>query len=84
LKLLIDACIDIAPNAVRKYPYGLHDRFDSEGKGCFLTFSRHSLTLKDLWREQRKNVTCRYTEFVIDKAREKTAEGGEIMVVYEV
>ena len=36
LKLLIEACIDIAANAVRKYPYGLHDRFDSEEKRCFL------------------------------------------------
>ncbi|HVP81168.1 MAG TPA: hypothetical protein VMV04_25035 [Thermodesulfobacteriota bacterium] len=35
LKLLIEACIDIAANAVRKYPYGLHDRFDSEEKRCF-------------------------------------------------
>ncbi len=35
LRLLIEACIDIAANAVRKYPYGLHDRFDSDEKRCF-------------------------------------------------
>jgi hypothetical protein len=35
LRLLIEAYIDIAANAVRKYPYGLHDRFDSGGKRYF-------------------------------------------------
>jgi hypothetical protein len=35
LKLMFEACIDIAANAVRKYPYGLHDRFDSDEKRCF-------------------------------------------------
>jgi hypothetical protein len=34
-KLMFEACIDIAANAVRKYPYGLHDRFDSDEKRCF-------------------------------------------------
>jgi hypothetical protein len=35
LKSLVEACIDIAANAVRKYPYGLHDRFDADEKRCF-------------------------------------------------
>ena len=35
LKLMFEACIDIAANAVRNYPYGLHDRFDSDEKRCF-------------------------------------------------
>jgi outer membrane protein assembly factor BamD (BamD/ComL family) len=35
LMSLLEACIDIAANAVRKYPYGLHDRFDADEKRCF-------------------------------------------------
>ena len=35
VKLMFGACIDIAANAVRNYPYGHHDRFDSDGKRCF-------------------------------------------------
>ncbi len=34
LRVLIEACIDIAANAVQKYPYGIHDRFDSDEKRC--------------------------------------------------
>jgi hypothetical protein len=35
LMSLLEACIDIAANAVRKYPYRLHDRFDADEKRCF-------------------------------------------------
>jgi hypothetical protein len=35
VRRLIEACTDIAANAVRRYPDGLHDRFD-EKERCFL------------------------------------------------
>jgi hypothetical protein len=50
LESLIGACIDIAANAVRKYPYGPHDRFDSEEKRCFFEILR---TFIDFSRPKR-------------------------------
>lgn len=35
LKSLLEACIDIAANAVCNYPYDMHGRFDSREKACF-------------------------------------------------
>ncbi len=32
---LLAACIDIASSSVVKYPYGIHERFDSKEKKCF-------------------------------------------------
>jgi hypothetical protein len=52
LKLMIDACIDIAANAVRKYPYGLHDRFDSEEKECFYEILKTFIDFK--WPDRMK------------------------------
>jgi hypothetical protein len=50
LESLIGACIDIAANAVRKYPYGLHDRFDAEEKRCFFEILK---TFIDFRRPER-------------------------------
>jgi hypothetical protein len=44
LRLMIEACIDIAANAVRTYPYGLHDRSIRRKRNVFLRSSRLSLT----------------------------------------
>jgi hypothetical protein len=32
---LLAFCVDIASSSVAKYPYGLHERFDSSEKRCF-------------------------------------------------
>jgi hypothetical protein len=50
LESLIGACIDIAANAVRRYPYGLHDRFDLEEKRCFFEILK---TFIDFRRPER-------------------------------
>ena len=52
LKLILEACIDIAANAVRKYPYGLHDRFDSDEKSCFYEIVMTFIDFK--WPERMK------------------------------
>ena len=52
LKLMINACIDIAANAVREYPYGLHDRFDSDEKRCFFEIVKTFIDFK--WPERTK------------------------------
>jgi hypothetical protein len=52
LKLMIEACIDIAADAVRKYPYGLHDRFDPEEKRCFFEIIMTFINFK--WPERMK------------------------------
>ena len=52
LKLMLEACIDIAANAVRKYPYGLHDRFDSDEKRCFYEIIMTFIDFK--WPERMK------------------------------
>jgi len=52
LKLMIEACIDIAANAVREYPHGLHDRFDSKEKNCFFEILK---TIIDFKRPDRVN-----------------------------
>jgi len=46
LKLLIETCIDIAANAVRRYPYGSHDRFDSEEKKMFFEILKTFIEFK--------------------------------------
>ena len=51
-KLMFEACIDIAANAVRKYPYGLHDRFDSDEKRCFYEIIMTFIDFK--WPERMK------------------------------
>jgi hypothetical protein len=51
-KLMFEACIDIAANAVRKYPYGLHDRFDSDEKRCFYEIIMTFIDFK--WPERTK------------------------------
>lgn len=51
-KLMFEACIDIAANAVRKYPYGLHDRFDSGEKRCFYEIIMTFIDFK--WPERMK------------------------------
>ena len=51
-KLMFEACIDIAANAVRKYPYGLHDRFDSDEKRCFYEIIMGFIDFK--WPERMK------------------------------
>jgi hypothetical protein len=55
LKLMIDACIDIAANAVRKYPYGLHDRFDSGEKECFYEILKTFIDFKRPDRMKKKS-----------------------------
>ena len=50
LKSLIEACIDIGADAIRKYPYGSHDRFDSEEKRCFFEILK---TFIDFRRPER-------------------------------
>ncbi len=52
LKSMFEACIDIAANAVRKYPYGLHDRFDSDEKRCFYEIIMTFIDFK--WPERMK------------------------------
>jgi hypothetical protein len=37
LKSLLEACIDIAANAVKNYPYDIHGRFDPAEKACFFS-----------------------------------------------
>jgi len=51
-KLMFEACIDIAANALRKYPYGLHDRFDSDEKRCFYEIIMGFIDFK--WPERMK------------------------------
>ena len=51
-KLMFEACIDIAANALRKYPYGLHDRFDSDEKRCFYEIIMTFIDFK--WPERMK------------------------------
>jgi hypothetical protein len=51
-KLMFEACIDIAANAVRKYPYGLHDRFDSDEKRCVFEIVKTFIDFK--WPERTK------------------------------
>ena len=46
LRLLVETCIDIAANAVRSYPYGAHDRFDSEEKKIFLEILKTFIEFK--------------------------------------
>jgi hypothetical protein len=52
LKSMFEACIDIAANAVQKYPYGLHDRFDSNEKRCFYEIIMTFIDFK--WPERMK------------------------------
>ncbi len=52
LKLMFEACMDIAANAVRKYPYGLHDRFDSDEKRCFYEIIMTFIDFK--WPDRKK------------------------------
>jgi hypothetical protein len=54
LRLLIEACIDIVANAVRKYPYGPHDRFDSEEKRCFFEILKTFIDFKRPERVKKK------------------------------
>jgi hypothetical protein len=54
LKLMFEACIDIAANAVREYPYGLHDRFDSDEKRCFYEIIMTFIDFK--WPERMKKT----------------------------
>jgi hypothetical protein len=56
LKLMFEACIDIAANAVRKYPYGLHDRFDSDEKRCFDEIIMTFIDFKWPERMKKKNT----------------------------
>lgn len=46
LKLMVEACLDIAANAVREYPYGLHDRFNPEEKNCFFEILKTIIDFK--------------------------------------